>query len=192
MMMMTTLLPPGAAIGILRGGGTAALDLTRIRLRLEGLHQYGLVAALLMNAALRIFSSTPKKIAPNEPRVDRLAKIVFTVSVSLCVVLGSYTSIVFALLGLYCKRALGMGNDAAFLNFFEATTGIRETGFDSFLGMLLCFKLSFLLSLFLTYEGNPKLRWWISSLVLLVDLFAWWNWSRIFLLASNLLLIRDF
>lgn len=173
-------------------GGAALQDLTRTRLRLEGLHQYGVVAALLMNAALRLFSSTPKKLTDADRRVDRVAKVVFTFAVALSTVLGSYTTIVFALLGLYSKRSLGMGHDDEFLRFFAATTGIRETGFDAFLGMLICFKASFLLSLFLNYEGNPRLRWWVSGLVLAVDMYAWWNWSTIFKLADDLLLIRDF
>lgn len=172
-------------------GGARALDLGRTKMRLDGLHQYGVVAALLMNAALRLFSSTPKIIQPNERKVDKYAKVAFTVAVALCVALGSYTSVVFALLGLYSKRALGMSKDAAFVEFFEATSSIRELSFDSFFYMLLCFKASFLLSIFLNYKDNPRLRWCVTVIVLAADAYAWWNWSLILKYAANLLLIRD-
>lgn len=180
-----------AAAPFLRGGGGVAIDMARTKLRLEGLHQYGVVAALLMNAALRLFSATPKQPSASDTKVDAWAKRIFTVCVAMCVCLGSYTSIVFALLGLYSKRALGMGNDADFVEFFTATQGVRDTSFDSFFLMLLCFKGSFLLSIFLNFKDSKSFRWFIAGLVLAADLYGWWNWSAIVRLASKLLLIRD-
>jgi len=173
-----------AATSLIARGGATALDLGRTKLRLEGLHQYGVVTALLMNAALRLFSSTPKKLE-NDGSIDDKAKIFFTASVATTVVFSAYTVIVFSLLGLYSKRALGLGMDVAYLEFFEATTMIRESGFSAFILALVSFKSSFVLSLWLNFQG--KLRWWLSGLVLGVDLIGWVAWSTIMQLANQIL-----
>ena len=179
---------PAAATSLLMivRGGTAntAFVLGRTKLRLEGLHQYGVVTALLMNAALRLFSSTPKKLNNDDSFEDKV-KMFFTAFVATTVVFSAYTVIVFSLLGLYSKRALGLGQDAAFVEFFQATSVIRESGFTSFLLALLAFKSSFVLSLWLNFEG--KMRWWLSGIVLGVDLAGWWAWSTIMTLANKIL-----
>lgn len=141
---------------IARGGATAALDLGRTKLRLEGLHQYGVVTALLMNASLRLFSSTPTTLDSDDSLQDKV-KIAFSACVAATVVFSAYTVIVFSLLGLYSKRALGLGMDAAFIEFFQATALIRESGFNAFL------------------------------LVLGVDIVGWWAWSTIMYLANQIL-----
>ena len=49
----------------LRGGeslASAAFDLNRTRIRLEGLSTYGLIAILLVNSALALYTSVPKTI----------------------------------------------------------------------------------------------------------------------------------
>lgn len=173
-----------AATSLIARGGATALDLGRTKLRLEGLHQYGVVTALLMNAALRLFSSTPKKLE-NDGSVQDKVKIGFTACVATTVVFSAYTVIVFSLLGLYSKRALGLGMDAGFVEFFQATSFIRESGFTAFVLALVAFKSSFLLSLWLNFEG--KMRWWLSGLVLGVDLIGWVGWSTIMYLANQTL-----
>jgi len=48
-------------VQLIRGGAAeAAFDLTRARIRLEGLSSYGVIAVLLMNSALRLYTSVPK------------------------------------------------------------------------------------------------------------------------------------
>ena len=172
------------ATSLISRGGAAALDLGRTKLRLEGLHQYGVVTALLMNASLRLFSMTPKKL-DNDGSLQDKAKVFFTAAVATTVVFSAYTVIVFSLLGLYSKRALGLGEDAAFVEFFQATTMIRESGFNAFILALVSFKSSFVLSLWLNFEG--KMRWWLSGLVLGADLVGWYAWSTIAVLANKIL-----
>lgn len=179
---------PAATCLISRGGANAALDLARTKLRLEGLHQYGVVTALLMNAALRLFSSTPKKLSNDDSLQDKM-KMAFVGCVATTVVFSAYTVIVFSLLGLYSKRALGLGMDGAFCEFFQATTWIRESGFNAFLLALVSFKSSFVLALWLNFEG--KLRWWLSGLVLGVDLAGWAAWWTIMQLANQILFSKS-
>jgi P pilus assembly chaperone PapD len=46
------IVPAATSLIMTRGGAAAALDLGRTKLRLEWLHQYGVMTSLLMNAAL--------------------------------------------------------------------------------------------------------------------------------------------
>lgn len=170
---------------LLRGGAAAALDIGRTKMRLEGLNQYGVMTALLMNAALRLYSSTPRKIDPNNTKTENILRMVFATTVAMCICLGGYTTIVFSLLGLYSKRALGLGQDIEYLEFFSATSDVRRSGFESFIWCLLLFKSSFLLSVFLNQDG--KARWWLSGVILAFDLFGWFQWSKIWLLAKSIL-----
>jgi len=173
-----------AAPLLIRGGGEV-LDLTRTRVGLEALHTYSVMTTLLLNCSLRLFSSTPKKLDDKRPSYENLAKIVFAICVAMSVVFGGYSVVVFSLMGLYSKRALGVGKDDAFLAFAARTESIRVGGFNAFLASLLFFKTSFLLSVFLNYEG--KFRWWLAGLVLTVDLIGWYKWSTIYVAARELI-----
>ena len=102
-----------AAVATLARGGGAALDLTRTRVRLEGLYQYATITTLLLNSALRLYSSTPRKL--DGPAYVNIAKIIFAFCAAISVVTSGYTTVVFALLALYYKHMLGMGQDDAFL-----------------------------------------------------------------------------
>ena len=169
----------------MRGGQVEPLyDLTRVRIRLEGLHSYEVVTALFMNAALRLFSSTPKTLKAGE-KSENIAKILFTIAIGCSVIAGAYTTVVFTLLGLYSKSAIGLGKDLAFVEFFDATARTRKSAFDGFILTLLSFELSFVLSLFLNYKG--VLRWCASGTAALAVLASWWSWNHIMGIAGRLL-----
>ena len=183
------LLPPtttanAAVTTLVRGGGTAAVDVTRFRLRLEGLHTYAVITSLLMNASLRLFSATPKRWVPGQ-RVTNAIKVLFSIAVTISVLAGSYTTIVFSLLGLYAKRALGRGWDQPCLAFFEQTRPIREGAYDACVVSLVTFQISFCLSLFLNHDKG--MDWMLAAGAGVVALACWWKWSTIMLLAETIL-----
>jgi len=180
---------PPAAVFALRGGSTvatAAFDLTRARIRLEGLSAYGLIAVLLMNSALRLYTSVPKKIkdvsGSKDAKIENVATVLFTILSVVCILAGITTSIIYSLLGLYSKTALGMGNDQGFIDFFAATTAARKFGFVSMITSLLCLKGSFVMSTFIYFQG--KTRYFLSGLTLLLSIFSWMSWSPIVSAAS--------
>jgi len=173
----------------LRGGDVppAAFDLTRARIRMEGLHSYVVVATLMLNASLKLFSSVPKKgTLQKGDRVNNAAKILFATTMVTSVLSGLYTTVAFSLLGMYVKTAIGMGKDLAEINFFDATQDVRVTAFRTFLVSLMTFNTSFLLSLFLNYE-NKTMRWVVAGVALAVSLWSWHQWSHIMFLASSLI-----
>ena len=112
--------------------------------------QLQVTTALLMNAALRIFSSTPKKLqdlseikdedAKKLARVENYVTVAFSALVTITILSGMYTTITFSLLALYSKTALGMSIDEKYIEFFRMTEPIRQIGFDTYLISLLCFK----------------------------------------------------
>jgi hypothetical protein len=170
----------------LRGGAESkVLDLTRVRIRLEGLHSYGVVTALLMNACLRMFSSTPKRLQPDGDLFTNIVKIIFALVVCVSVTTGSYTTIIFSMLGLYSKTALGMGCDDKFLRFFQATQPLRDSGFHAFIVSLFTFKMAFSLSMFLNYEG--RFGWVIGVFSIVASLGFWTKWNECMKIAGEIL-----
>jgi|OM-RGC.v1.029716817 hypothetical protein len=80
-----------------------------------------------MNAGLRLYSAS--KVDPEKPVVSGI----FSVAIMTSVLAGIYTTVVFTLLTIYSKSALGLGKDTTFMNFLAATTRYRRTGFRMFL-----------------------------------------------------------
>lgn len=187
----SALMPPtaGAALTSLapafipRGGAVeTAFDPTRARIRLEGLHSYVVVSTLMLNASLRLFSSTPKPLVKGE-KTKNTAKILFTAAIVASVLSGLYTTISFSLLGMYVKTAIGMNKNPT--AFFDATQNIREHAFGAFIVSLSSFNASFILSLFLNYEG--RMKWWVAGIAAALSLLSWMQWSTIMSIATQLI-----
>jgi hypothetical protein len=157
-----------------------SFNLERTKIRLAGLGSYATISTLLLNAALRLLSSTPKKL--DGRKQEDAAKILFGCLISATVIFGSYTTMVFTLLTLYSNAALGMGLDEEFVEFFAATHEIRRTGFASFVATILSFNFAFVLSLYLTYEG--PVRFWITSISCVVIAISVQNWYLVVQYAS--------
>ena len=174
---------PHTLVGLCRGGA-AAMDISRFKLRLDGLHTYAVITTLLMNASLRLYSATPKRFVA-EQNVRNVLKIVFSALVTISVLTGSYTTIVLSLVELYAKRALGRGQDAAVLSFFTQTQPIRELAYDTWIVSLVAFQASFVLSLFLNHDGGWDVKLAVGAAVAAV--LCWWKWSMVMVLASTLL-----
>jgi hypothetical protein len=169
------------------GGATAKQlpDLGRLKLRLDGFHTYSVITSLLMNASLRLFSSTPKNFKDNE-KLTNTIKVLFSTIVAISILSGSFTTVVFSLMGLYTKRALGRGTmDAAVIQFFYETTSIRELAYDTCLISLMTFQASFVLSLYLNHDEGWN--WKVALFGGVATLGCWWKWSTVMSLAKTIL-----
>lgn len=135
---------------ILRGGAEAALNLSREGLKLQSTATYSTITALIMNASLRLYTSQKFNTKPdangNRPRLVCMLESLFTASTTLCIICGTYTAVLFNILGIYSKEALGVGNEAGYLAFQYATAMFRKWGFRSFLVTCLSFVICFLAS----------------------------------------------
>jgi len=139
----------------IRGGAatTAVVNFPRESLTLQGMATYGTITALIMNASLRLWTSTSfsndqNKIVPN----------VFNIANAICMLSGVFTAILFQLLTIYSKSALGMGNDVGYMAFKEATKTFRIFGFHCFLTEMMSFLVCFMMHLYNTLWNNARQR----------------------------------
>jgi hypothetical protein len=184
-------LASSAVLSIARGGvelfqknHASSLDISRVRMRLEGLTTYATITALLTNGCLRLYSST--RVSKEEEAKKRSTKIgldVFFLCVVMSVLFGSYTTIVFGLLSLFSKTALGRGYDEQFLEFWAASADVRESGFESFLWSLISFELAFVLSIFLRFDGRRQKI--LLVVAILITGLSFRRWSAIMNLAAK-------
>ncbi|KAL3930245.1 MAG: hypothetical protein SGBAC_011844 [Bacillariaceae sp.] len=131
----------------LRGGAAAkvVLDMAMENQHLAVMSSYGVLTVLILNCALRLYTSTKFKRNPTEKN-DWVLPNLFSFCAGLCVITGAFTGVMFQLLGIYHKSALGMGNHAAYVAFKQATEGFLQLGFRTFLTCLGSFVATFLIS----------------------------------------------
>ena len=110
----------GAAAAAAAATADAALNLSRESYLIQEMATYGTLTALVMNAALRLWTSVKFK---REQPVEYYS---FIISTALCVISGAFCAILFQLLGIYSKSALGMVNDDGYRAFQAATAIYRK------------------------------------------------------------------
>jgi hypothetical protein len=138
-----------------------------------------------MNTSLRLWSLVAQP-ANDAPTITQRAFDLFLVCVIISVLFGSYTTIVFTMISLYSKQALGRGLDSRFLAFYEATHALRDSGFRAFLYSLVSFQWAFVLSLFWKLRGHPRQKWTVGA-AFAISCTAGWRWLTVMKLASDLI-----
>ncbi|GAB5365717.1 hypothetical protein AAMO2058_001081900 [Amorphochlora amoebiformis] len=157
-------------------------DLQHPRILLDAMNHYGVVSALIMNAGLRLYEKTPIGMPQ---RLEKIVGIIFILSVTVSVLSGAYTTVVFALIGMYSKTALGLHLTDEYLEFIKATRVFRQSGYINFLVCLYSFCVSFSLSIFLR---APLWSRWIGLILSLIGIVEASNqWNKIIRLASALI-----
>ena len=115
---------------ILRGG-----DISRTKTQLEAYSSYAVVAALLFNTALRMWTSQPnfKELNVYKRRwITKYLEVVYLICSTLSVMGGLHATVVFALVGVYSKVALGKSLDLEAATFLASTHMYRQQAFRSF------------------------------------------------------------
>jgi len=152
-------------------GGTQPFVMDRAALRLDGLSAYAIVASILLNAALIVYGTILKEVKdtkyiyPNDvsaiktTQIENIITIVASFSNVICILSAVYTTLVFSLIALYSKTALGLGLDSQFVAFFSATSFLRDSGFRAFISALVSFQISFISAVFLSTSKLGNARW---------------------------------
>ena len=109
----------------------------------------------------------------------------FSLVNALSIAAAAYSVVVFTLVVIYSKTALGMELDESFLNFFAATATLRETAFQSFSFSMIGFIFSLSLSRFLIETGI--IRWIESIPTFIVSIIGMVHFKTIMNLASTLI-----
>ena len=95
----------------------------------------------------------------NDHWIENIITINASFSIIICILSAVYTTLVFSLIVLYSKTALGLGLDSQFMTFFSATSFFRDSGFRSFISALVSFQISFICSVFLSTSMLGEARW---------------------------------
>jgi hypothetical protein len=126
-------------------------ELDRATVRLDGIEVYAIVSALTCATSISCFDNfepTPIDIIMQEYAVFTfLADLCYFGSGALGMMTGLHATLIFSLVTMYGRTALGIDRDDAFNEFFSNTGGARFSGFRSFKVSLYCFmtQLSFLI-----------------------------------------------
>jgi hypothetical protein len=182
-----TLMRGGAEV--IAAAAVSGFSLDRAMIRLEGMSSYAVVSAVLLIATLALHGDlNPDLSKDKNQRVLNVAKIVFTMSTIVSVVSAAYTTVVFSLLGLYAKTALGMGLDGHFMEFFEATAPYRKTAFWTFLLSLFTFEICFVSNMFVRLKGKHR---WLAVFLATVGVgISCRHWIAIIGIAGRLLFAK--
>ena len=86
---------------------SALLNMERVKLRLDGLSPYAVVATLILNASLRLFSMF-RDVSDER---DKPTNFLDLVLISICIISSSFASVVFTMISIHTKAAIGLGNN---------------------------------------------------------------------------------
>lgn len=118
-------------------------ELDRSTIRLDGLEVYAVVSALTTATSITCFDAfTPREWEELWSQGEYIALIgdtAFLVSSIAGIVAGMHATLVFSLMTMYGRTALGMDRDDAFGTFFTRTGMQRYRGFKTFLYSLYAF-----------------------------------------------------
>lgn len=126
---------------LVRGGGDDASlpvipNIERVLIHIDAVNTYPVIAAFLMAITVDVGFETPKEIK-TFPRdctkrekagvlIHNFVTIAYSILSTLTIMAYTYSIIVFTIITIYSKNALGEGHDEAFLAFFNATLTHRE------------------------------------------------------------------
>jgi hypothetical protein len=118
-------------------------DLDRATVRLDGIEVYAIVSALTCATSISCFDNfdpTPLSIIMRERAVvTLLSELFYYVTGAIGMLTGLHATLIFSLVTMYGRTALGIDRDDAFNAFFEGTGVARFNGFKSFKVSLYCF-----------------------------------------------------
>eukprot|EP00928_Gymnodinium_smaydae_P036889 TRINITY_DN25709_c0_g1_i1.p1 TRINITY_DN25709_c0_g1~~TRINITY_DN25709_c0_g1_i1.p1 ORF type:complete len:320 (+),score=59.15 TRINITY_DN25709_c0_g1_i1:49-960(+) len=136
------------------------LVLERAVVRLDGLGTYSVISALNMGAALALMAFVRLRY---DSWLNSVLSIMCLSGIACSMFSGSYTTVIFALVHLYSKTAIGLNVDEGYHAFLEETARHRTYAFVSFIVCLNSFIGSFAASLVLLVQAP-----WLQLAVLAV------------------------
>jgi hypothetical protein len=142
----------------------------------------------LIGGMLGLFFNTPKTII--EGRILENAVIaLFYTSSTVSLLSSLYVTLVFSLVGLYSKTALGLSKDAQYLKFIDATRRQRNYAYDAFLLSIASFQSSFVMTLFLLLPGPA--RWIAAAATTVLLAFSFRSVQSVLNAAASLIFAED-
>jgi hypothetical protein len=115
------------------------LSVERATVRLDGLEVYAVVSALTSATLYQGFDAFTPHSWDDAHLIELLGDGIFFLSSSLGVVAGLHATLVFSLMTVYGRTAIGMARDDALGAFMTSTGMVRYRGFQSFLCSIYAF-----------------------------------------------------
>jgi len=166
------------------------LSVERATVRLDGLEVYAVVAALTVATSITCFDSHGGNgqwgdLYTHGKYGQLLGYVVFLLTSALGLVGGMHATLVFSLMTMYGRTAVGIGKDEAFLEFFEKTGMVRYRGFQSFRLSLYSFLLQVLFMI--TAHSPPSVRWLCASILTYLVYLVYFDTQMLIATASAIL-----
>jgi hypothetical protein len=173
-----------STIASIRGGAASddVIDLVRAEIRLQSLDEYAVVTSIVLGAVMDVYLSCDSR-GGERTKGDRLASLIHAIASTVSFMSGMYAILLFSLIGLYAKDALGTGQDAKYLILLEKTSSLRYNGFQAFVLCLVTFEFALVANVFLTFRG--PCRWIYSSICALSTVFCLGKFQEIITLATT-------
>ena len=113
-------------------------SMERNTVRLDGIEVYAVVSALTVASSIACLDSY-EVTSKSDTIMGKLFDVCFVISNSLGILSALHSTLVFSLVTMYGRTAVGLGRDLAFSSFFQATGVQRYRGFQTFLWSLYAF-----------------------------------------------------
>lgn len=142
-----------------------AFNVDRATVRLDGLEVYAVVSALTLATAIACFDAYGSDFATTIFEVSHITRdnlvplvmnTIFLIVSGVGIIAGLHATLVFSLMTMYGRTAVGVSHDAAFVEFFVQTGRVRYRGFLTFRLSLYCFLVQVIFTL--TSKCSPILR----------------------------------
>lgn len=124
-----------------------AIDLERTCVRMDGLEVYAVVSALTVATSLSVAEAYRHDsdargwvdMYQDGQHVELLCRSIFLMCSAASALLGLHATLVFSLITMYGRTAVGVDNMPAFRAFYDGTAGQRFRGFRAFLFSIYAF-----------------------------------------------------
>ena len=116
------------------------ISMERNTVRLDGIEAYAVLSSLNLASSITCLNSYVDG-QEYEGALDKLLDLCFVISNSLGILCALNATLVFSLVAMYGRTALGIGKDLAFSSFLEKTYPQRHQGFQTFFWSLHAFML---------------------------------------------------
>jgi len=113
----------------------------RHQVRLDGIEVYAVIAALNLASSIACLDTYGERSSPssNQTLFEMIFDACFTISNALGILAGIHATLIFSMVTMYGRTAIGLDRDRAFHTFLAATGEQRLKGFHSFTLSLYCF-----------------------------------------------------
>eukprot|EP00547_Thalassionema_nitzschioides_P007476 CAMPEP_0194203720 /NCGR_PEP_ID=MMETSP0156-20130528/3413_1 /TAXON_ID=33649 /ORGANISM="Thalassionema nitzschioides, Strain L26-B" /LENGTH=239 /DNA_ID=CAMNT_0038929521 /DNA_START=278 /DNA_END=997 /DNA_ORIENTATION=- len=151
----------------------ATNEFGRNQIRMDGFQIYAVVSALNLSSSIACLTAyvAIEQADQDNPRgfynitYGFIADFLFTFSNAIGIMTGIHSTLIFSMVSMYGRSALGLNRDAAYYTFIEETLDNRQGAFRSFTWSIYSFLVQ---ATCMIISRTPRWKWAIPGLLLLM------------------------